>query len=1011
LSLFLEELLAATVSHALISIVVQAFHKTPEIENQIEFMTRKLAADQSLIGILRKANVSVAKSQSLDEPKQTEKLRMFFVSPEAETLTRQMYGLLFVAKTREKSEASMRSEFCTVLALHLGESPENLVKVANDLFDVLVLACERALAAAIDQGILSAHEAKSASRHRVLLDELSAIQENIQFLRSQPKPDAQEINDFDIQYRKQLVHRHGFITPPHFDYARKVPIKDICVSPRLVRRVKGDKPKTIRFEYFVASLYRAVVLGNPGGGKSTLAGKLCHDLAEPTARLLGGREITPILVVLRDFGAAKKETGCSIVQFIERTSNSSYQIAPPPRAFEYMLLNGRGMVIFDGLDELLESSTRQEITSDIESFCNLYPSTPVLVTSREVGYEQAPLNAERFIVYRLAPFDDDQVAEYVMKWFNADLELTPSQREQKTKQFLEESAGVPDLRSNPLMLALMCNIYRGENYIPRNRPDVYEKCSTMLFERWDKGRGILVPLPFEAHISPAMKFLAYWIYSDDRLQSGVTEDRLVSKAADYLARVRFEDRDEAESAARRFIEFCRGRAWVFTDTGSTKTGEALYQFTHRTFLEYFAAAFIVRSHPTPTQLLELLLPRIEKREWDVVAQLAFQLQNKQLEGAADELLTRLVQANNNPFVLSFAARCLQFMVPSPQVTRLITNTCIERTLSYCKPKRREKKIAGTERWSELGISELFGDCLAASSENLATVLDSFEKTLIKTLLSSSDSEALTAAALALLPGWARHPGAGRRMGEIDHVKWTDASDRIAQSCADRLLELSAKDVNLAITLCNHGRIPIGQLLTQHGLSSIFKSARFKIFPNVTSSTPAEIIVSQVIFQRSFYRDNVVEVYRIHALGELAKVLPAAPLPWARNLPHQAGEWMLDFAGQRNQSTMLGSNELFAAFLLLACLWEAILHTANPNLARLERPQPLPLFNKLWPILRVRALGGDSSIIEQEAKQCGFDAQQTALATDWALHKTNFTDSAANLADDSDTEPDEDLVIS
>ena len=39
----------------------------------------------------------------------------------------------------------------------------------------------------------------------------------------------------------------------------------------------------------------------------------------------------------------------------------------------------------------------------------------MLVTSREVGYEQAPLDETRFIAYRLAPFDNQQVEEYAKK--------------------------------------------------------------------------------------------------------------------------------------------------------------------------------------------------------------------------------------------------------------------------------------------------------------------------------------------------------------------------------------------------------------------------------------------------------------------------------------------------------------------------------------------------------------------------------------------------------------------
>ena len=168
-----------------------------------------------------------------------------------------------------------------------------------------------------------------------------------------------------------------------------------------------------------------------------------------------------------------------------------------------------------------------------------------MVTSRKVGYEQAPLDHETFELFHIAPFDETQVNEYIRKWFAADEEMPQAQREEKAEAFLKESRSVPDLRSNPLMLALLCNIYRGENYIPRNRPDVYEKCALMLFEKWDKSRGIYVPLPFEVHVRPAMMHLAHWIYSNETLQGGVTEAALIGETTCYLCPRRYEDLDEA----------------------------------------------------------------------------------------------------------------------------------------------------------------------------------------------------------------------------------------------------------------------------------------------------------------------------------------------------------------------------------------------------------------------------------------------------------------------------------
>jgi hypothetical protein len=1001
-----EGILAGVIANALTSILAQALPPTRPDEKQRGSLTSLVESDPPLASILQKAIVAVARNQDLQDPKQTEKLRLFLISPEAEALTRQIYGLFFVAEARAKSEATIRAEFCALLALHLGLTLEKVKTSGQILFDALITGCERTFSRAIDQGVLSAHEAKSTARFRLVLDELRTIRENLEFLQRQPGLDLGEIAAFERSYRKQLVDRHGFITPPHFDMAHKIPIEDICVSPRLVRRTKEEPVKHIEFREFVRGLYRAVVLGNPGGGKSTLAAKLCHDLALPRQRLLGAREITPTLVILRDYGAAKKESGCSIVQFIERTANSHYQLSPPTKAFEYMLLNGRAMVIFDGLDELLDSSTRQEISSDIESFCNLYPSVPVLVTSREVGYEQAPLSEERFLSYRLSPFEEDQVAEYVTKWFRTDTELTLDQRSQKAARFLVESRGVADLRSNPLMLGLMCNIYRGENYIPRNRPDVYEKCSTMLFERWDKGRGLFVPLPIEAHISPAMKYLAYWIYSEEGLQSGVTEDSLVQKAADYLLKVRFENRDEAENAARQFIEFCKGRAWVFTDTGTTKSGESLYQFTHRTFLEYFAAAYIVRSHPTPEQLLGVLLPRIQKREWDVVAQLAFQLQNKQLEGAADALLKSLLNESVSIneaswFTLSFAARSMEFLVPGPQVSRQITVACIERSIAYCCT------LIGASRdivkpIQTLSPSQLVGDCMSATSENLGTVIDSFEKTLSKKITSSSEREAIAAASLALLPMWSIHNSSSRRVAhDFDHVRWREVSERIEASCAHDLAVLAGKSQSLSIAMFNRGSLEIQQLVSNHGACAVFRAARFPMFAKVASTTPAARMLSQTIFESRFRGDIPLEHW-MQTLREVSQTFPSLAGPWARAASFEFDDWMLGSLKLEPRaevtpapvSPVLPSEELFGAFLLLASLWEARLagDSAKDLRSRLERLES-PSFKKIWPILSARGSGSEEGRVEKALTNCEFNQEQRRLAGAWANGSLNFSDSS------------------
>ena len=118
------------------------------------------------------------------------------------------------------------------------------------------------------------------------------------------------------------------------------------------------------------------------------------------------------------------------------TLESKYQLSPPTDAVEYLLLNGHLMVIFDGLDELLEPQDRRNIRNSIHLFCNRYASTPALATFRIVGYSEAPLDKDKFTTYELAEFDDRQVREYVIKWFSLNKQLDEATRNKRIERFL-----------------------------------------------------------------------------------------------------------------------------------------------------------------------------------------------------------------------------------------------------------------------------------------------------------------------------------------------------------------------------------------------------------------------------------------------------------------------------------------------------------------------------------------------------------------------------------------------
>jgi hypothetical protein len=524
---------------------------------------------------------------------------------------------------------------------------------------------------------------------------LGAIERHVEVLAGETDPTAER--DFLDGYRRHLIDLYGVIQPPDFNQRRRVPVDDLYVSPGMVKvddserdRI-GTSPMYVDIWELADQIDRVVLLGDPGCGKTTASRVLMHYCA------IESRRNTPFLVTLREF-AAEDPPARSVVAHLEHDLEVRLQHPAPARLLHRLLLNGAATVVFDGLDELLDPARRCEVSAIIEHFCAEYPLARVLVTSRVVGYDQARLDERQFTQYRIYGFDDDQVHEYASKWFAQQQELTSHESQQWADAFFAESEAVSDLRSNPLLLSLMCILYRGEGSIPRNRCDVYERCADLLFRRWDTHRRIHVRLAVardsDSAVRRILRHLAYWLLTRDVAQTAVTEKQLVAETVKYLTqRALAVGDDEAREAAVEFVAFCRGRAWVFTDVGTTVDGEDLYTFTHRTFLEYFAAQYISASYDTPEQLSRALAPRIANEEWPVVAVLALQIKDESVDRGAERALAALLDEKRKRSVLartrilSFIAECLPWAPLPSNAVRRLTTEIVERTMSFTRDER------------------------------------------------------------------------------------------------------------------------------------------------------------------------------------------------------------------------------------------------------------------------------------------------------------------------------------
>ncbi|MDA0183799.1 NACHT domain-containing protein [Solirubrobacter phytolaccae] len=758
-----------------------------------------------------------------------DRLLQFIRSAEVAAVIQQLFA---TGLTESLSVEQARQEFVLLMQLRVGVPDDIAATHGGRIFDSFVLATSRILQRHLTTETLAQHALMHIDLAR-LESRLMNLERNIALLRAQTTASMDAILSFERQLRSQIHQRDSVVIPPSLDRNVRVNVDTLYVSP-LLRSPAGEDLPLETYGEFAARFHRAVVLGDPGGGKSTLTTKLTSDLSKSQLESASDTPVdpptaTPLRVVLRDYGVERKQDGHSIFQHLQRLLNTRYQFAEtPPGALEYLLRNGRAILIFDGLDELLDTHQRQEISADVESFANLFPTCRILVTSRAVGYEEAPLNPSEFPVWRLVGFDDERVRAYATKWFAYD-GSSGGDLEDQVDAFVSETEVVPDLRTNPLLVGLMANIYRGEGDIPANRPAIYKKCALMLFDRWDKRRGIAAPLPFQSLLRPTMQFLAHWIYTHSPLHGGVTEQALVDRTTEYLHPRRYPTDDQAREKAVEFVDLCKGRAWVFSDTGLTESDEPLFHFTHATFLEFFTAEYLVRTHEGPRDLAQALIPRIAKQEWDMVAQLAAQIQEDSAEDAADRFLETLLDwaESEGPTaggrnVVSFVARSLAFFVPSPAVADRAADRVVRLTLegdrgddlraweatSAADPQRLNRR-------EHLDVSEptsiaLIEDLRATSSEAAPMVATALRDAIARAI---ADSESRRTAARLAFDLRHLHVVPQFRSGGLSPQLLYEV---LAEVLVPQIDQLAVDDLYVAAKATTHGELDVSRAIELFG---------------------------------------------------------------------------------------------------------------------------------------------------------------------------------------------------
>ncbi|HIE57605.1 MAG TPA: NACHT domain-containing protein, partial [Anaerolineales bacterium] len=318
--------------------------------------------------------------------------------------------------------------------------------------------------------------------------------------------------------------------------------------------------------------HRLYILGKPGAGKTTFLKYLVQQTiaADELNKL-------PIFVTLREWDARETD----ILDFITK----QFDICNFPDAqpfIEYLLAQGRAIVLFDGLDEVpQEGEQRAKTIQALHDFSKKYRKTQIIITCRVAASDYS---FSEFTYVEMADFIPQQVKAYARNWFHENPDTA-----EKFLQELDqaENKGVLDLGRSPLLLSMICLAYQETLTIPRRRVELYEDALDALLKKWDSSRKIRRDKGYK-NLSLGRKKQMFARIAAEYFDNGeifFKKKEVAQKIEDYMRSLPPDDQQD-EPDGEAILETISAQHGILVERA-----KGLYAFSHLTFQEYYTAKY------------------------------------------------------------------------------------------------------------------------------------------------------------------------------------------------------------------------------------------------------------------------------------------------------------------------------------------------------------------------------------------------------------------------------------
>ncbi|MEQ8956579.1 MAG: tetratricopeptide repeat protein, partial [Coleofasciculus sp. C2-GNP5-27] len=284
---------------------------------------------------------------------------------------------------------------------------------------------------------------------------------------------------------------------------------------------------------------------------------------------------------------------------------------------------GECLVLLDGLDEVFNQTSRQQIVQQIEAFVTDYPDNKYVITSRIAGYRDVKLGS-RFTQFTITQMEFEQVERFLRRWC---LAIEKAQKPEETEEVWRRDAqkeagelleaihgneGVKRLTGNPLLLTILALIHRNGSRLPNRRVELYALAVKTLIEDWQLSKNLpdapQVMLR-ESEVIELLAPLAYWMH-EEKPSGLITQAEAEAQLGEKLAELNDEDAeaDSVKKAVQKFLRRVRETTGLFVERAPN-----VYGFMHLTFEEYFVARYIADNDVS--EILDIIQKHQDDARW------------------------------------------------------------------------------------------------------------------------------------------------------------------------------------------------------------------------------------------------------------------------------------------------------------------------------------------------------------------------------------------------------------